>query len=491
MNQTSTKHPKALYVLFFAEMWERFSFYGMKALLMVYMVTQMKYPDEQANLILGSYLALVYSLPMLGGLLADKFLGYRKAVIWGGIVMAIGHFVLAIPNDISFFFGLGFIIVGNGFFKPNISSMVGKLYKEGDPKRDAGFTLFYLGINIGAAMGGLICGIIGQKISWHLGFGLAGVFMILGLFVFIKWQDILGEIGLPTNMEVIQKKVLGFLSYEHLIYLGSFLLVPCFVLMIIFNGIMLSIMISLSFFALAFLLYTAYTLKGSEGYKLLAATVMIVFSVLFWTFYEQGGGSLNLFALRNVDMVLFGYEMPSTAVNNFINPAFIVIFGLLFTLLWKFLNDRKLEPSTPLKFGLGLLQLALGFYVFYLGAMHATTDGLVSLTYFTLGYLFLSTGELCLSPIGLSMVTKLSPLHIVGLVMGIWFLASGLGQYFAGVVGTWMAIPDTNGTEALPKVQSLMIYAGVFKKIAWITLISGITMTAISPIVKKWMGDIR
>ncbi len=491
MNQTSTKHPKALYVLFFAEMWERFSFYGMKALLMVYMVTQMKYPDEQASLILGSYLALVYSLPMLGGLLADKFLGYRKAVIWGGIVMAIGHFVLAIPNDISFFFGLGFIIVGNGFFKPNISSMVGKLYKEGDPKRDAGFTLFYLGINIGAAMGGLICGIIGQKISWHLGFGIAGIFMILGLFVFIKWQDILGEVGLPTNIEIIKKRVLGFLTFEQLIYVGSFLLVPCFVLMIIFNGIMLSIMISLSVFAFAFLLYTAYSLKGSEGYKLLAATVMIIFSVLFWTFYEQGGGSLNLFALRNVDMVLFGYEMPSTAVNNFINPAFIVIFGLLFTLLWKFLNDRKIEPSTPLKFGFGLLQLALGFYVFYLGAMNASSDGLVSLSYFTLGYLFLSTGELCLSPIGLSMVTKLSPLHIVGLVMGIWFLASGLGQYFAGVVGTWMAIPNTNGTEALPKVQSLLIYAGVFKKIAWITLISGILMTAISPIVKKWMGDVR
>ena len=249
MEQTSTKHPKALYILFFAEMWERFSFYGMKALLMVYMVTQMKYQDKQASLVLGSYLALVYALPMFGGFLADKFLGYRKAVFWGGIVMTLGHFILAIPVQGSFFIGLGFIIVGNGFFKPNISSMVGKLYKDGDPKRDAGFTIFYMGINIGAALGGLICGYVGQKVNWHLGFGLAGVFMIIGLVVFAVSQHMLGEVGLPTHQENLNKKYVPFLKNEYLIYLASIVFIPLFVLLIKQNEIMGYIMYILSLVA--------------------------------------------------------------------------------------------------------------------------------------------------------------------------------------------------------------------------------------------------
>jgi len=491
MEPSSTKHPKALYILFFAEMWERFSFYGMKALLMVYMVTQMKYQDKQASLVLGSYLALVYALPMFGGYLADKFLGYRKAVFWGGIVMTLGHLILAVPMEGSFFIGLGFIIVGNGFFKPNISSMVGKLYKEGDPKRDAGFTIFYMGINIGAALGGLICGFVGQKISWHLGFGLAGVFMIIGLIVFTLSQHMLGEVGLPTHQEKLDKKTIPFLKNEYVIYLASIAFIPLFVSLIKQNEIMGYIMYVLSFVAVVCLLYICTTLERKEGFKLLSATILIICSVLFWTFYEQGGGALNLYALRNVDMNVLGYNLPSTAINNFINPFFIVSFGLVFTILWGFLAKRKMEPSTPLKFGLGLLQLGIGFYVFVLGGQAAGSNGLVSLAYFALGYLFLSTGELCISPIGLSMVTKLSPLKIVGFVMGIWFLASAMGQYFAGIVGTWMAIPSSDGTATLLPTESLKIYSAVFLKITYVSVAAGIALSLFSPIIRKWMGDVK
>jgi proton-dependent oligopeptide transporter, POT family len=491
MEPSSTKHPRALYILFFAEMWERFSFYGMKALLMVYMVTQMKYQDKQASLVLGSYLALVYALPMFGGYLADKFLGYRKAVFWGGIVMTLGHFILAVPMEGSFFIGLGFIIVGNGFFKPNISSMVGKLYNEGDPKRDAGFTIFYMGINIGAALGGLVCGFVGQKISWHLGFGLAGVFMIIGLIVFTLSQHMLGEVGLPTDQEKLNKKRIPFLKNEYLIYLVSLAFIPLFVSLIKQNEIMGYIMYVLSFVAVVCLLYICTTLEKKEGFKLLSATILIICSVLFWTFYEQGGGALNLYALRNVDMNVLGYNLPSTAINNFINPFFIVSFGLVFTVLWGFLSKKKLEPSTPLKFGLGLLQLGIGFYVFVLGGQAAGNNGLVSLAYFALGYLFLSTGELCISPIGLSMVTKLSPLKIVGFVMGIWFLASAMGQYFAGIVGTWMAIPSSDGTATLLPTASLKIYSAVFLKITYVSVAAGIALSLFSPLIRKWMGDVK
>lgn len=478
-------------MLSFAEMWERFSFYGMKALLMVYMTTQLKFQDENANLILGSYLALVYALPMLGGMLADKILGYRKAVIWGGIVMTLGHLVLAIPTENSFFFGLGFIIVGNGFFKPNISSMVGKLYPEGSADRDPGYTIFYMGINIGAALGGLICGIVGQKVNWHLGFGLAGIFMIVGLIVFISLQHWLGDVGKAPNKNEQDSASPVSSMYDKIIYIGSLLLIPVFVLLIKHNEVMDYIMSSLSIIALGFLVYTMFQVGREKGLQLLAATVMIISSVFFWSFYEQGGGALNLFALRNVNMHVLGYELPSTAVNNFINPAFIVLFGLIFTFLWKELNKRNMEPSAPLKFGLGIIQLGLGFYIFYMGAQHASSSGMVSLLYFALGYLLLSTGELCVSPIGLSMVTKLSPMQIVGYVMGVWFLASGLGQYFAGIIGAKMAIPTLDGKATIAATESLQIYAGVFLKIAYFTMGTGLFFALISPFIKRWMGNVK
>lgn len=491
MNAISQKQPKALYMLFFAEMWERFSFYGMKALLIVFMTTKMKYVDKEANLILGAYLALVYALPMFGGMLADRVLGYRKAILWGGVTMAMGHFVLAIPGETAFFAGLGFIIVGNGFFKPNISSLVGKLYAEGDSRRDSGFVIFYMGINIGAALGSVLCGWVGQSVNWHLGFGLAGVFMLIGLFTFLKFQSLLEDHGYSPVPEKLSAKSPFGLSTEKLIYMLSWLMIPAFVMLITHHEIMDFIMYPLAAVAFVYLAITSFRLGKEAGSKLWAATILVICSVMFWTFFEQGGGSLNLFALRNVDMNLFGVKLPSTAVNNFINPFFIVTLGAVFTALWTFLGKRGWEPNTPVKFGLAFIQLGLGFYMFVLGARAAVDTGMVSLLYFAGGYLFLSTGELCISPIGLSMISKLTPGRMVGLLMGIWFLASAMGQYFAGIVGTWMAIPSENGTASLPPVESLKIYSGVFETITNVTVCSGGVILLISPLIRRWMREVR
>ena len=478
MNQ-NLRQPRALYMLFFAEMWERFSFYGMKALLLLYMVSELKIEDKPANRMLGAYLALVYALPMLGGFLADTLLGIRKAILWGGITMAIGHFVLAIPFEGSFFAGLGFIIVGNGFFKPNISSLVGRLYEENDPRRDRGYVIFYMGINIGAALGSVICGALGQLYSWHLGFGIAGVFMLLGLIVFLAFQKLLGEHGLKPQNAITKS---SDFKWEYLIFPLSWLIVPLSMLLIKHYVIMDFLIYPIAAVAFIFLLVSSAVLGKDAGPKLLAATILILSSILFWTFFEQGGGALNLFTLRNVNTTVLGVHLPSTAINNFINPFFIVVLGGLFTWLWKVLSARNLEPSTPLKFALGILQLGLGFYLFYIGTQHAAGDGMVSLFWLAAGYLFLSTGELCVSPIGLSMVTKLSPLQMTGLIMGIWFLASAMGQYFAGIVGTWMAVPSHQGTELLSAKESLKIYGATFLLIAKISVAAGIVSLVISPL---------
>lgn len=484
-------HPEALFMLFMTEMWERFSFYGMRALLVLYMTSQMLMPDADANKTYGSYMALVYAMPLLGGMMADRFLGFRKAILFGGIMMAAGHLILALPSENFFYYGLAFIVAGNGFFKPNISSMVGKFYGENDPKRDAGFSIFYMGINIGALMGSLLCGYLGQKVSWHLGFGIAGIFMILGLAVFIMRLKVLGNEGLPPSTENLASRSIIGLNKEKAIYVGSLLLIPVVVFLIQENELMGKIFNPLGLGILIYLFYVAYKHGKVEGQRLLAAIVMIFMSVLFWAFFEQGGGSLNLFADRNVDMVVGDTHLSSAAVNNSANPFFIILLSPLIAMLWVWLSRRKMEPNIPVKFGLGFLLLGIGFYTFVFGGKVAAETGMVPMFYFLLGYMFISIGELCLSPIGLSMVTKLSPANMVGFIMGAWFLASAFGQYVAGLIGSWMAIPTVDGTSSLLPQDSLPVYTGVYYQIAVISLIAGVIIIAISPVIKKWMHGIK
>ncbi|NEM98438.1 peptide MFS transporter [Pontibacter burrus] len=484
----TTGHPKQLYMLFFAEMWERFSFYGMKALLLAYMVTELKFDEPKGYAILGSYAALVYTMPLLGGVMADKYLGYRKAVLYGGILMSIGHLVLAVPEDWSFFIGMAFIICGNGFFKPNISSLVGTLYTENDPRRDSGFSIFYMGINIGAALGGLLCGYVGQQINWHYGFGLAGIFMILGLIVFAIGRKSLKEKGLPPDPATLNKPLFAGISTEIFIYAGSLLIIPIIVALFHRYELMDIIMFGLGAISLGYILYIAFQLESIARNKLFAALVMIIFSTLFWAFYEQNAGSLNLFAMRNVDMHVAGVELPALAVNNFLPPAWVIVLSFFFAWLWPALNRKGLEPSTPLKFGLSFILLGLGFCVFYAATVWGAESGHISLAAFIFGYFFIICGELCISPIGLSMVTKLAPAKIVAMMMGIWFFASAIGEFLAGKIGALMSVPENVVDNP---VLSLPYYADIISKIGIYAIGFGILLMLLGPLLRKWMADVR
>lgn len=486
----STKQPKQLYLLFFAEMWERFSFYGMKALLIAYMTSQLNYDDPKAYAILGSYAALVYTMPMFGGFMADRFIGYRRAIIFGGILMTIGHFVLALPNDWSFFYGMAFIICGNGFFKPNISSLVGTLYSENDPRRDSGFSIFYMGINIGAALGGALCAYVGTEINWHYGFGLAGIFMFIGLVVFVFGKRTLGSKGLPPNAGALDQKVMGFIKPEWLIYGGTLLVVPLVVTLFHQYEVMDYIMFGLGIISLIYVLSIAAKLERDAKLKLYAALVMIIFSIVFWAVYEQNAGSMNLLAERNSQMTLFGIDLPELAVNNFLPPGWVIVLTLLVAPLWPWLSKRGKEPSTPLKFAISFIFLGIGFYVFYLGCVAHEDTGVIPLWPFVAGYMFIILGELCISPIGLSMVTKLSPVKIVSMMMGIWFFASAIGEFLAGKIGSLMSVPQ----EVLEKndpVLSLPYYAEVIQKIGIVSAAIGILLLFTVPFLKKWMGNIH
>ncbi|WP_207431913.1 peptide MFS transporter [Sabulibacter ruber] len=484
----STGHPKQLYMLFFTEMWERFSFYGMKALLLAYMISELKFDEPKGYAILGSYAALVYTMPMFGGMMSDRFLGGRKAVMYGGVLMTIGHLVLALPQDWSFFYGMAFIICGNGFFKPNISSLVGTLYSDNDPRKDSAFSIFYMGINIGAALGGLLCGYVGQQIDWHYGFGLAGLFMILGLVVFALGKKSLGDKGLPPNPVHLKAPVFAGISREVVIYGATLLIIPVIVALFHNYEVMDYIMFGLGGLAVVYILTFALRNEAEVRNKLFAALVLTISSSLFWAFYEQNAGSLNLFAMRNVDMHVGGVELPALAVNNFLPPAWVIALSFVFSQLWPYLNRKGIEPNTPSKFGLSFVLMGIGFYVFYLSCVSNEETGLISLPAFMAGYFFIICGELCISPIGLSMITKLSPAKIVALMMGIWFFASAIGEYLAGKIGALMSVP----AEVVDNpVLSLPYYSTILNQIGLWSVGIGVALLCLGYFIRRLMGEVR
>jgi POT family proton-dependent oligopeptide transporter len=380
--------------------------------------------------------------------------------------------------------------VGNGFFKPNISSLVGTLYANNDPRKDSAFSIFYMGINIGAALGGLLCGYVGQRINWHYGFGLAGIFMILGLIVFAIGKKTLKEKGLPPNEVELRKPILAFITVEHLIYVGTLVVVPLVVTLFNVYEVMDWIMLALGLLSVGYILFVAFKLEKTEKFQLFAALTMIVFSTLFWAFYEQNAGSLNLFAIRNVDMNVFGYNLPALSVNNFLPPGWVVVLSFVFAWLWPWLSKRGKEPSTPLKFALSFILLGIGFYVFYLGCKANINTGLISLWTFAFGYFFIISGELCLSPIGLSMITKLSPKNIVAMMMGIWFFASAIGEFLAGKIGSSMSVPKEVAEAANP-VSSMPFYADIINKIGLGSIAIGIVLICFVPVLRRWMSDVK
>ena len=482
------KYPKQLYLLFFTEMWERFTFYGMRTLLVAYMISAFHFTETKAYLIYGTQQSLIYAMMIFGGLLADKILGCRKSILWGGILMVFGSFLLAVRGEAFFYAGLATVVVGNTFFKPNISTIVGNLYANNDGRRDAGFSLFYMGINLGSILGGLLCGYVGETINWNLGFGIAGVFMIVGLGVFIKGQKLLGPIGLPP-LKAGASKPAWLTKKDMMIFAGSLCFIPVFISLLnnfsqypyVLNVLMIG--------SYGYALMVGWQ-KGKEAFlKMIAALVLITFSILFWAFYEQGGGSLNLFTLRNVNLMFMGFHLSGLALNNSINGIMIVTLSPVFGLLWIWLARMKKEPNAALKFAFGLVQLGFGFYLLSYGAHYANSEGRIPLFIYALGYLFISTGELCLSPIGLSVITRLSPTGIVGFMMGFWFLASAYGQYLAGYISSLMSMPDDDAGAHVNSLKSLIIYANGYEKIAIISVISGVVLLALSFWLKKCMED--
>jgi POT family proton-dependent oligopeptide transporter len=481
------KYPKQLWYLFFSEMWERFSFYGMRGMLVVFMTSQLLMDEGVANLQYGATQAFVYAFTFIGGLFADKILGFRKSLFWGGILMIAGSCILAANPKEFFFIGISFTIIGTGFFKPNISTMVGSLYKSDDNRRDAGFSLFYSGINIGALLGGYACVSIGQSYSWNLAFGLAAIVMCISLITFIFTQRSLGPIGLmpekvnPDGTKSPVKKLV-----EISVYLGSLAIIPIIMIMVSKTEYTDYFMFTIGPCTLLYLFYELVKCNKEERKKLFAALLFIVFSILFWAFFEQSGGSLALFADQNLHHDLAGLELNPAGVNNSANSLFVIIFAPILGILWLYMSKKKIEPNSIVKFGFGFLFLALAFYTFYYTRFFADENGITSLNMFTLAYFIITFGELCLSPIGLSVMTKLSTKSLQGVMMGMWFLASAYGQYVAGILGSDMSL----GKDATP-IQKLNAYTDGYYDLAVYALIAGIVVIAISPFMKKLMGGVK
>jgi POT family proton-dependent oligopeptide transporter len=481
------KYPKQIWYLFLTEMWERFCFYGMRGMLTVFMVDKvlgLSLDDKTANLQYGAIQAFVYAFTFIGGLFADKILGFRKSLFWGGLLMILGSFIIAINPKENFYIGICFSIIGTGFFKPNISTMVGELYAEGDARRDAGFGLFYSGINIGALLGGLLCVYIGKYQSWNLAFSLAGFVMIIGLLTFIFTQKSLGPIGLSPLKDTPKKRRM---IYEIVVFVGSLITIPIILMLVTNTQYTDYFMYTVGPLALLYIVYETLKLNGAERKKMGAALVFIIFSIFFWAFFEQSGGSLNLFALHNLNNTFFGIQgVDPNVINNTSNSLFVIIFSPLIGLLWLWLNGKKKEPNTVVKFGLGFLFLALSFYTFYFTKFFAGADGKTSLEVFTLAYLVITVGELCLSPIGLSIMTKLAPKKLWGVMMGMWFLASAYGQYVAGILGAGMSVADEKATLLV----KLISYTDGYKQLGIYALIAGVVLILISPLIKKMMQEV-
>ncbi len=488
------KYPKQLWYLFFSEMWERFSFYGMRGMLVIFMVSKLDMNGEVANLQYGATQAFVYAFTFIGGLFADKILGLRKSLFWGGLLMIVGSLILAFDPKQFFFFGISFTIIGTGFFKPNISTMVGSLYRDGDPRRDAGFSFFYMGINLGALIGGYLCiavangnmlsSVVPVHLRWNVAFGFAAIVMAISLLTFTQTQKRLGQIGLSPllHLEKSKKNTLEIATY-----IGSLVVIPVIMMMVSNTAYTDIFMYIIGPCSLLYLFYEMRNFSANENKKLIAALVFIFFSIVFWAFFEQSGGSLSLFAASNLDNTVAGIQLDPNGVNNSANSFFVIAFAAIVGLIWLLMNKYKAEPNTVVKFGLAFLFLSGGFYVFYYTRFFSDANGYTSLDLFTFGWFVITLGELCLSPIGMSAMTKLSPLKVQAVMMGMWFLASAYGQYFAGILGANIA----KASDKASNIEQLIVYANGYKQLAMYALIAGILLILISPLVKKLMQEIK
>ena len=584
-------HPKGLYVCFTTELWERFSFYGMKYLLLLYLTKYHLFSDEAGFDVLGSYAGLVYALPVIGGLIADRYLGMRKSVLFGGILLSLGHLLMAVEghhainyaagtilaNDLTlasgqvlvagttliesitfrdtaalnvFYFALALIVMGVGYLKPNISTIVGKLYSKDDPRRDSGFTIFYMGINIGSFFATIICAYLGETYGWKYGFGAAGIGMIFGLFSFMRGQKYLYGHAEPSNPESLTEKVFGPVNREWSIYLltlpflavvwllvqhepvvyfaQNLFLIVAIVGIILYSMVheritdnnqtaylfaagaiivgIISLVVQVGFVTstalvsevllyaaialiVAFVIYGFRTHNSAEFGRTVVLMILILSTVVFWALFEQSAGSMTLYADRVVDREVGGITFTAGQFGS-LNAGFIMLLSIPFAALWVWLAKRNLEPSTPVKFGLGILQAGLGFAVLVLGAQFPDQAGKVAAIWLALAYLLHTTGELCLSPVGLSAVTKLSISRVVGVSMGTWFLATALSETVATRLGKLAAIKTTGG-EATDVAGALANYTDLFEFLMYVGIGAGLFVFLISPLLRRAMHGIH
>lgn len=485
---SSQKHPQGLFVLFFSEMWERFCYYGMRGLLTLYLINIIMKGEKEAFAIYGAYTALIYAAPVIGGRIADKILGYKLAVIIGSILMSFGEFFILGGSEHWLYLGMGALVVGNGLFKANVSTIVGKLYNENDPRRDSGFTIFYIGINIGALLATIVVAEVGIKLGYIYGFALAGIGMLLGAVIFIFGHKSFADKIAPPNPEKLNSKVFGPLSQYHLTLIGLIAAVPVIYLLVRFNSVVGYLLLATAIFVVVTLINAG--IKGDKIllHRMIAFIILLMFNVVFWACFEQAGTSLTLFADRNINRQIGNFEMGAPT-TQFFNPFFIMVFGSLFSLMWIWLDRIKKNPSIPMKFGFAIIQLGIGFLMVYLGSMFAK-DYLMPLVTLVLLYLFHTTGELFISPIGLSMVTKLAPKNMAGTMMGAWFLSWSAANYLASILAK---LTGSEGGSAMdvPISETYHTYLNVFSKTGLITISIGLLLLLLSKPINKLMHGIK
>lgn len=523
-------YPKQIWYMFLVEMWERFCFYGMRGVLTIFMADTivnkftgggLGLTEKEANLKYGIIQALIWAFTFLGGIFADKILGFKRSLVFGALVMIAGNFIIAVNPHSFFYLGITCSAIGTGFFKPNITSMVGFLYKDGDTRRDAGFSLFYSGINLGALLGGILCVLLGKYIGWSYAFLSSGTVMIIGLVTFLLTKKYIQPIGnkpdANQNLHVIDvddtlQKVEADIKpvaknawwKEYAVYLFGLVCIPIILFLIKHSDFVIPVHtkyinddiqianLFMGVLAVVAVIYFLYiTLRQKEKgviSKLFAAFIFIFFYFVFETFFEQAGGSLAIFAEKNLSNSMFGFiHLDTNLVNNSANSFFDIFLGLIAGLVWLWLSKRKAEPNTINKFGISFLFMAISYFVFYYLRYTANAQGTgASLGVFTFAYLLISISEICLSPIGMSVVTKLSPKKIQGLMVGFWFLASAYGQYGAGLLGAAMS-SDTKTTD----MERLINYTAGYKQMAYICIAAGVILIVCAPLIKKLMRGVR
>jgi proton-dependent oligopeptide transporter, POT family len=498
-------HPRGLYVCFATELWERFSFYGMKYLLLLYLTKYHLFSDANGLEVLGGYAALVYAMPVIGGLLADRYLGMRKSVIFGGLLLVLGHLGMAVEGEQArlvegtvvrderalqvFYFSLALIVVGVGFLKPNISTIVGRLYAVDDPRRDAGFTIFYMGINLGALVATLLCGYLGVTYGWGYGFGVAGLGMLIGLASFLHGQKHLRGLAEPAQPETLRETSPLGINKELTIYLGGVAAVFAAWQMLQFHGavgVLLNVLALIVALTLAW--FIAFRCNTVERGRMIVLVVLTISSVVFWSLFEQSAASMTLYADRVMDRRVFGIDFTA-AQYGFFNAFFIFLLAPVFAWLWTSLGRRGLEPSTPVKFAFGVALAGLGFGALVLGAATPTEAGLVLGYWMVLAYLLHTAGELCLSPVGLSAVTKLAVPSIVGVMMGAWFLATAYSQHVAAQLSKLAALDANTGLADVG--TALASYTDLFTTLFYVGLGIAALQLLIAPLLRKMMHGIH